>query len=288
MSMRHSFLLAIAFVLFAALPAHARRGNDRDQNRDRGPLVGVAYVGVADGDVTKLSVHGDVTALRAGDELVSGDAVETGRASRVEVQLDQGNFLRLNAATKLRVVQLGNRRFQFDLEVGHVSVSQADGATADLEIHAGGLTVIPLKRGSYRVELEPSGRAVVTVRKGEADVGTSGGFRTVKKGKTLTVYGDQDTERVRLAGAPSKDGFDEWNQRRDKVLDQNRGRRSRYWPSFISGHYGYGYGHHGYGLGVGYGGHYYPRYFTSFHYGRYRGRSRFGGGVGFRGGRRRY
>ena len=286
MSVRHGLGLSIAILLFSALPTQGRSGNDRGDDRDRRPLVGVAYVSVADGEVTKLSLHGDVTALRAGDELVSGDTVETGRASRAEVQLDQGNFLRLNAATKLRVVQLGNRRFQFDLEAGHVSLSQAGGATADVEIQAGGLMVIPLKRGSYRVELEPSGRAVVTVRKGEADVGTAGGFRTVKKGKTLTVYGDQDTERVRLVGAPSKDGFDEWNQRRDQVLDQNRGRRSRYWPSFISGHYGYGYGHHGYGLGVGYGRYYYPRYYTSFRHGHYRGRSRLGGRGGFRRSRR--
>ncbi len=286
MSVRHGLGLSITILLLSALPTQGRSGDDRGDDRDRGPLVGVAYVSVADGDVTKLSLHGDVTALRAGDELLAGDTVETGRASRAEVQLDQGNFLRLSATTKLRVVQLGNRRFQLDLEVGHVSLSQADGATADVEIKAGSLMVIPLKRGSYRVEREPSGRAVVTVRKGEADVGTPSGFRTVKKGKTLTVYGDQDTERVRLAGAPRKDGFDEWNQRRDKVLDQNRGRRSRYWPSFISGHFGYGYGHHGYGLGVGYGRHYYPRYYTSFRYGQYRGRSRLGRRAGARRSRR--
>ena len=288
MSMRYCLGLSVAVLLFSALPIEGQPHNDRGDGRDRRPLVGAAYVSVADGEVTKLDPYGDMTALRAGDELVSGDTAETGRASRSEIQLDQGNFLRLSTGTKVGVVQLGNRRFQFDLKVGHVSLSQADGATADVEIQAGGLTVTPLKRGSYRVELQPSGRAVVTVRKGEADVGTPSGFRTVKKGKTLTVYGDQDTERVRLAGAPNKDGFDEWNQRRDKVLDQNRGRRSRYWPSFIAGHYGYGYGHHGYGLGVWHGRHYYPRYYTSFRRGNYRGRSRFGIGAGFRRSRRRY
>ena len=286
MSVRHYYGLLVSALFLTALTVQARPRSDRGDYRTERPQVGVAYVSVADGDVSKYGESGDWTQLRAGDELVSGDTAATGRASRAEVQVAPGNFIRLSANTKLRVVQLGNRRFQFDLEVGHVVLSQASGATADIEIQAGDVTVIPLKRGIYRVELEDTGRTVVTVRKGEADVGTAGGFRTVKKGKTLTIYTDQDSERVRLAGAPRQDDFDEWNQRRDKVLDQDRGRRSSYWPSHIWGHYGYGYGHHGYGIGVGYGRYYYPRYYTSFRYSRFGGRRFHRGGARFRRGRR--
>jgi hypothetical protein len=241
---------------------------------------------VADGEVTKTNAEGDTFAMRAGDEIFADDLIKTTAASRAEIQLDPGNFVRLSANSQLRVVQLGNRRFQFELLSGHAGLSQWKEARADVEIQAGSLNVIPLKAGTYRVELEGD-RATVMVRKGEADVGSPSGFRSVDKGKRLIVYGDREREPVRVAEAPPKDEFDEWTQRRDKVLDRDRDRRYAWFPSYIGGGYGYGWGRHRYGLGVGYGGYYpyYPRYYAPrYSLGfRYIGHGHRGGHGGHRG-----
>ena len=85
-------------------------------------MVGVAYLSVADGDIRKTNDQGDTFALRAGDEIYADDLLTTTSGSRAELQLDPGNFLRLSANTRLRVTQLGNRYYQFQLEAGHVRI----------------------------------------------------------------------------------------------------------------------------------------------------------------------
>lgn len=285
MSVKQILGLLIATLVVAALPAQVRTRTQGDNNRNQRPAVGVAYVSMADGDVRKTDELGDTFALRAGDEVFAGDVIDTTPAARAEVQLNRGNFIRLSANSRLRVVQLGNRRFQFELESGHVALSQWKHSTADVEIQAGTLTMIPLKHGTYRVELEDD-RATALVRKGEADVGSPSGFRTIDKGQRIVVYQDSSKERTRAAAAPNKDEFDDWSERRDKVLDRDRGSRYAWLPSHVYGGYGWGgYGRYGYGLGVGYG---YPRFYgPRYAVGvRYIGHGRRGG---FRGGRgRRY
>jgi ferric-dicitrate binding protein FerR (iron transport regulator) len=282
MSVKQIFGLLVATLVAAALPAQVRTRTQGDANRNQRPLVGVAYVSVADGELLKTDEHGDTFALRAGDEVVAGDVIATTAASRAEVQLNPGNFIRLSANSQLRVVQLGNRRFQFELESGHVGLSQWKHSTADVEIQAGTLTMVPLKHGTYRVEREGD-RATAIVRKGEADIGSPSGFRTIDKGQRLVVCQDRSKERTRAATAPNKDEFDDWSERRDKVLDRDKGSRYAWLPSHIYGGYGYGgYGRHGYGLGVGYG---YPRYYgPRYSVGvRYVGHGRRGGHRGGRG-----
>ena len=263
MSVKRILALLITTLVAATLAAQAQPRQNRGDYRNERPAVGVAYMSVADGDVTKTTTEGDTFAVRAGDEIFPGDLIKTTPASRAEIQLDPGNFVRLSANSALRVVQLGNRRFQFELLSGHAGLSQWNEARADVEIQAGNLTVIPIKAGTYRVEVEGD-RATVMVRKGEADVGSPSGFRSVEKGQRLIAYGNREREPVRVADAPPKDDFDEWTQRRDKVLDRDRDRRYAWFPSYINAGYGYGWGRHGYGLGVGYGryGGYYPRYYA--------------------------
>ena len=282
MSVQRIYGLLLATFLAAALPAQVRSRGQGDDSRARRPLVGVAYVSVADGDVRKTDEFGDRLGVRAGDEVFAGDMIATTAGSRAEVQLNRGNFIRLGENSRLRVVQLGNRRFQFELEAGQVALSQWKHNTADVEIQAGTLTMVPLKHGTYRVELE-GGRATALVRKGEADVGSPSGFRTIDKGRRLVVYQDSSKERTRAAAAPNKDEFDDWSERRDKVLDRDSGRRYAWLPSHVYGGYGWGgYGRWGYGLGLGYG---YPRFYRPrYTVGvRYIGAGRRGG---FRGGRR--
>ena len=284
MTMKQPLALSITILLAAALTAQARPRANRGDYRNERPAVGVAYMSVADGEVTKTTGEGDTLAMRAGDEIFAGDLIETTARSRAEIQLDPGNFIRLSANSALRVVQLGNRRFQFELLSGHAALSQWKEARADVEIRAGSLTLIPLKAGTYRVEVEGD-RSTAMVRKGEADIGTPSGFRSLNKGRRLIVYSDREKEPVRVAEAPRKDEFDEWTQRRDKVLDRDTGRRYAWFPSYIYGSYGYGYGRHGFGLGVGYGRrysrYYAPRYSFGFrHVGR---RSYRGGHRGSRG-----
>ena len=149
-------------------------------------------------------------------------------------------------------------------------MSQWKHSTADVEIRAGTLTLVPLKHGTYRVELEAD-RSTAIVRKGEADIGTPSGFQTVGKGDRLVVYQDKSGERTRAVTAPNKDEFDKWADRRDDVLDRNRGRRPGWYPAHVYGGYGYGWGRHGWGLGVGYPLFYGPRYAVGARYVGHRG-----------------
>jgi len=246
----HSSLWSVPILVAAlALPAGAngRAGGPPPERASRGPAFGVARVSVADGDVVlRRAGSGDEIQARAALALLAGDSVATRARSRAEIQLDVAGFVRLNADSELRIVELGSRRFRLEVVRGGASYSQLRGGEADVDLDVAGATVRPLKKGVYRIDVFASGQTTVSVRTGSAEVETDGGVEKLKKGKQATIQGDPADGRVLLAKAKPKDGFDEWNKRRDKLLERKPPNRwvgpsvgFGYWPPFYSVGFGY-------------------------------------------------
>ena len=271
---RHMLMMAAVTAVWI-VPGALGQGPDREERRG-GPALGVARVSVTDGDVTLRRPSGDTMQAQAGMPLVGGDAVATGASSRAEVQLGRANFLRLGEQAEVKIGELGNRRYRVEIVRGAVSYSELRGGEADTDLDAPAATVRPLKNGVYRVEVMAAGQTNVIVRKGEAEVATSGGVQKLKKGRRMTVRGEEKGAQVRTEKAQGKDRFDRWSERRDKLLKRDRGYHAwgfpPYWGPWYPYHYGFGfgYGYHGY---RGYG-HYRPGYRRVVVRGRGRGRHR--------------
>jgi hypothetical protein len=258
-----NYTIAAALVGALAMPLMAQPRRSRD--RDRGPEreSGVARLSSVIGEVTKR--HGEANPMvhaGAGTPLVSGDWVATAAASRAELRLDESNFLRLGPDSEVRLLQLGDRSFQVDVIRGKVSYTMLKHGEADVDLRAANANIVPRKDGVYRIEVAAMDDTRVVVRKGEAEVLTPERSVIVKKGKSLAVRtADQGPRSV--ASAVPKDSFDDWNARRDKIMEQDRGpvyRRGGWYPSSIHLGYGWGWGYPWYwggGWGPwGYGGFY--------------------------------
>ena len=206
--------------------------------------VGVARLTAAAGDVQRR--HGgvnDVSRANSGTALVGGDSLITGSASRAEVRLDPSNFVRLDENTEIRFRELGERSYQIDVIRGDASYSMMRGGEADVDLRLPNANVVPSKDGIYRVDVASNTKSTVIVRKGQADVLTPSKSTTVKKNKSVAIEGNEQATQTEIASAPGKDAFDAWNQRRDKILEKERGpvyARGGWYPGRV--HLGFGWG----------------------------------------------
>jgi hypothetical protein len=236
--------------LLLALPAGAqRRGDDRD-----GPELGVARISVADGDVRIRTAEGDETQARGGDPVRPGDAIVTGRRARAEIEFDRGNFARLSGDSELRVLDLGNLAYRVRVVNGLAGLTQFERYDADLEVETDQATIRVIKPAEFTVEARTGDQTDVVVRDGQVDVITDRRTERVKKG-LVTVRGEGRDAEMRMAKAERKTDFDDWSERRDRMLDDGSPRGARIHPPFWSVGVGWGWGRYG-----GWGYPYYPYY----------------------------
>jgi hypothetical protein len=273
----HPCIIVAALATLVLIPA-ANGQRRRADSDNTGSSLGVARVSVTDGDVSiRQAASGDEMQARASMPLVADDAIRTGNRSRAEVQLGHANFIRLDSQTEVKIGELGNRYYRLQIVRGTANYSQLKHGEADVDLETPQATVRPLKPGIYRVELRGDTLTAVTVRKGEAEVDSMRDVTKVKKGKTITVRGEANAAAFRTAKAQSKDGFDQWNKRRDDMLKDEPIYRGWGYPPFYYAGYGYPY------LGFGYG-----RFYTrGYHYRAPYRAVAVRGGFGRRGGGRR-
>jgi hypothetical protein len=202
--------------------------------------IGVARISSSAGDASKKhGARGDISAAEAGLPLVAGDTVMTGPAGRMEVRLDESNYLRLGRDSEARLKQLGEKTFQVEVVRGTVSYSMLKHGEADVDLETPNSNVVPRKDGIYRVTVLNARESLVIVRKGEAEVLTPKGTLIAKKNKEVTV--SEGTARL-ADRAPAKDTFDEWAERRNEMLDRDRGPVYARGPWYPGPHIGVGWG----------------------------------------------
>jgi uncharacterized protein DUF6600/FecR-like protein len=213
-------------VLFAVIPAAAQAppgpetapapgsgeaGNDTSH--------GVARVSFIHGDVTmQRGDSGDFSAVTLNTPLMTGDKVATGEASRTELQLDYANILRLDQNAQGTIATLENNRIQVQVSQGLAFYSVLKGSQGDAEIDTPNLSIHPTREGRYRVQVNSDGDSLVTVNDGEAQVSTSEGSTTVKRGQLITVRGTGTDAQYRVTEAPRVDDWDKWNRDRDDTI----------------------------------------------------------------------
>ncbi len=207
----------LAGLVILVLGVLATVGNVRAEEQQRS----VARVSLIQGDVSTLrGDSGDWVPTTVNAPLVPGDNVSTGEGSRVEVQLDYADILRLDQRTQAKIADLTRARIQVQVSRGLISFTVLKGAEADIEIDTPNVAVHPLGEGTYRVQVDSETRTEVIVRRGEAEVSTPQGSATVRKNEIMTVEGAEETQNQSylVARAPGRDEWDEWNQDRDRTI----------------------------------------------------------------------
>jgi hypothetical protein len=188
---------------------------------------GVARISLIHGDVsTQRGDSGEWSAAALNAPVLAGDRVSTGDKARTELQLDYANMLRLAEHSQANITQLSRSQIQIQLGRGMANYSVFKNSDADAEIDTPNVAIHTNRReSSFRILVTADDHTEVLVRRGEVEVTTPQGSTRVGQGQFITVQGTGDQEQYRIAEAPARDDWDQWNTDRDNIIRNAVARR---------------------------------------------------------------
>jgi hypothetical protein len=205
-----------------------------DDTQADAPDRGVARISFMQGNVSmRRGDSGDLVAATVNAPVTIGDRVVTGDG-RAEVQFDSANLLRLGPASEVRFSELQYHRYQIQIAAGTATFRVLRDSDAQVEISTPSISIHPLKRGVYRVNIRPDGTSEITLRAGaEGEVFGPRGSERIRTGSTMLVRGSSNDPEFQVTGAAPDDDFDRWGGSRDQQLE--RAVAPRYVPRDVYG-----------------------------------------------------
>jgi hypothetical protein len=237
--------LLLAFTTFNTVARAADNDDDSYKDDDNGYEETARVVRVS-------LIAGDVSLRRAGSDkwehaalnlpLVEGDRLATGANSRLEIQIDSRNFLRVGEYATIDIVTLRDEGVALSLPAGTATLRLArfDHDKEYFEIDAPGTTVAAEKTGLYRLDVDESGKVRVAVREGGRArlYSETSGF-TLRDGRVAeTVFADNSKEPDwEFSDVRPFDNFDTWVDERERFLlaRLRYDNRDRYYDSQVYG-----------------------------------------------------
>jgi len=239
-------LIALSLVCAATISA---QGQTRDLRVISARAGGVNFVS---GEArVKLRDGSHWQTLTSKDELKTGDTVETGAGSQLEVLLNPGSYLRLGENSEFTLADDSLAQVRLSLTKGSVLIE----ATGFSELRVSILVETPQTRveivrsGLYRINVLPANLTEVAVYKGRALVGKEGSL--LKGGRTARVAG-VGVEIAKL-DKKERDALDLWSRDRAKLLARANDKIStRNVNTLLASFDTDGYWSHRYGLSGGF------------------------------------
>jgi hypothetical protein len=233
----HATILSLLLTPFAA--PHSVRAED-DNADEYDVKARVVRVSLIKGEASlKRNGNSDWERARLNFPLVEGDTVSTDRDSRLEIQIDARNFVRLEANSILRIVTLRDEGVALSVVEGTVSVRLAklDRDHEYFEVDAPKVTMSAEKKGLYRIDVPREGRVRLTVRDGgRARIYSENSGFALRDGRAaeLIVDGSNDGDWELLA-AGQNDLWDSWVDDRERHLAQRMRYNTQYYDNYIWG-----------------------------------------------------
>ena len=231
-----SFLLLLLTLFTTSL--HVRASEDEADDYDvRARVVRISLIS---GEVTlKRKGNTDWERARLNFPLVEGDTVATDRESRLEIQFDARNFVRLAPNTTMQIVALRDEGVALSVGAGTVVVRlvKFDREHEYFEVDAPRTTLAAEKKGVYRIDVPDTGRVRLAVREGGSAriYSDTSGF-ALRDGRTaeLVVAGDNSGDWEFVANA-SFDPIDDWVNDRERYLAQRLRYDVQYYDEYVWG-----------------------------------------------------
>ncbi len=184
------------------------------------PDRGVARISYMAGNVSvRRGDSGELVAAIVNAPLTIGDRVVTGEG-RAEVQFDSANMIRLGPSTEVRFSELQYHRYQIQIAAGSASFRVLRDSDAQVEISTPSISVRPVRRGVYRINIRPDGTTEITLRAGaDGEVFGPRGSEAIHNNNTMLVRGGSNDPEFQMTAPPPEDDFDRWAASRDRQLE---------------------------------------------------------------------
>src|SRR5258705_10478240 len=159
-------LLLLILAVFSTTITARTADDDADEYDVKARVVRVSLV---TGEVSlKRNGNTEWEPVRLNFPLVEGDTVSTDQDSRLELQIDARNFVRLGGRTVLRIVTLRDEGVALSVVEGTATVRLAkfDREDGYFEIDGPKTTFAAEKKWLYRIDVPREGRVGFTVRDG--------------------------------------------------------------------------------------------------------------------------
>jgi hypothetical protein len=187
------------------------------------PGRAVARISLLNGDVSmRRGDSQDVIAATVNAPVMAGDAILSGSSSRGEIQLDSANMLRFSPNSEVRFAGMDVNSFQIQIAAGTVLLRVLRPSQAQVELDTPSVGVRALGQGVYRVMVREDGTSEITVRSGEAEIGSPRGTQRLGPGRTMNARGPASDPEYQIGAAIPYDTWDRWNEDRDHYFESSR------------------------------------------------------------------
>ncbi len=214
-------ILVLLSLTFLSISITARADDDEPDDYD--VKARVVRISLIAGEANlKRNGNTDWERAQINYPLVEGDTVSTEKDSRLEIQFDARNFVRLGPSTVLRIVTLRDQGTALGVVEGTATLRLAklEHGREFFEIDAPRTTMAAEKPGLYRIDVPREGKVRLTVRDGgNARIYSDTSGFALRDGRSaeLIVTGDTAGD-WELQAAGSRDAIDEWVAERESYL----------------------------------------------------------------------
>ncbi|MCX5719920.1 MAG: FecR domain-containing protein [Nitrospirae bacterium] len=184
-------------------------------------------ISLAEGDVQiKTGDTAEWVAASINMPLMEGDELWVPEGGRVELQLNDGTYLRLDKDSSLGILSIGKNSFQFYLSAGRSYVDFRGLRNSVLQMDTPVSSIRIYDRSDVGIDVYNDGSTEVSVFLGAVNAESRSGKTRVGAGKSLSIKEDAYAE---LAPLGPVDEWERWNKGRDTKLYEQR-YSSRYLP----------------------------------------------------------
>jgi TonB family protein len=166
--------------------------------------------------------------------MTAGDSLWTGNSSRAEMHIGS-TAIRMSGQTSVSYLNLDDHTVQIQLNSGTIDVRMRNLYGDNVfEVDTPNLAFSVLRRGDYRITVDPDGSfTTITLRDGQGQI-TGGGQAFLVDGGSQVQVSGTDYISYDIYDLPGRDSFDQWSRTRE--LREDRSRSARYVSPELTGY----------------------------------------------------
>ncbi len=190
--------------------------------------LGYMRISLIEGDVQiKTPEAGDWGRASINGPLAEGDQVWTPEASRVELQLNNGTYIRLDENSALQILSMDRNSSQFYLSQGYAYVFYKGQPGSVIQFDTPDSSTRAFNRATFRIDMSDR-YTDVSVYKGYVETENNVGNTRINAGEMLSLGQSTNGE---VAPMGTADEWEDWNNARNERIFATRNGSSRYLPA---------------------------------------------------------